>query len=193
MAKRILNWSKSTKIFVKIILMLICCVGLSTASLLLQNSVIREFSFASGADITADVAANFVFFTLLQWFAGFLVLMLIINLIFFIIDEYRNDFVKWRRSLQVILNVCVILTGLIAGYVLLNNYFPNLYWWQYLLLRPSFIKELTWVPYLVFAGCCIFQFFWDVWLFGPENRSPLIAKMLHRSALKQELKKGSRA
>lgn len=193
MAKGVLNWSRGVKISVKIILMLICCIGLSAAPLLLQNSVQYQFALTGGAHITAEDAANFVFFTLLRWFAGFLVLMLLINLFFFIVDECRNDLVKWRRQLQVVLNICIILGGLYAGFVVLNRYFPSLPWWGDLLLSPSFVKQLNLVPYLVFAGCSIFQFLWDVYLFGPENRSPWIAKWLHRSALKQELKKGNRS
>ena len=123
MAKGVLNWSKGVKISVKIILMLICCIGLAAAPLLLQNSVISEFALKSGADITIKNAADKVFFTLLRWFAGFLVLMLIINLLFFIVDECRNDLVKWRRRLQVLLNVlrhsCRIINRIYAAKSLL--------------------------------------------------------------------------
>jgi len=156
---------------------------------LIENSVVRAVSANSEPVITEAAAMDFLLYKILQRFAGFLVLMLIINLIFFIIDECRNDLVKWRRRLQVVLNICFILVGLITGFIVFRSYLKNLYWWQYLLLSPSFEKALTWVSCLVFTGCSIFQFFWDVWLFGPENRAPLIAKMLHRLALKQELMK----
>lgn len=191
MAKRILNWSKGGKIFAKILLMLIFCAVLSFVPFLVEDAVDREFVFPAGID-DGGVFSNIFFHTMLFWFAGFLVLMLLINLVFFIIDEYRNDLVKWRRRFQVVLNICVILGGLITGYMLLS-FFTNQTWWVENLSDNTFLKKLTekWA-YLAFGLCSAFQFFWDVWLFGPENRSPMIAKWLHRSALKQELKKGNR-
>lgn len=187
MAKRILNWSKSGKIFAKIVLMLICCVGLAVVPFLLENSVIKAVSANSEPVITETSSATFLFCKALQPFTGFLVLMLIINLVFFTVDEFRNDLVKWRRRLQVALNICVMLTGLLFGIIVLKSYLEKLYWWQYLLLSSSHERALAWALYLTFAGCSILQLFLDVWLFGPENRSPLIAKWLHRLALKQEL------
>jgi len=193
MAKRILNWSKSAKIFAKIVLMMICCAGLVVVPFLIENLVVRAASANSKPVITEAAAASFLFCKTLQQFAGFLVLMLIINLVFFTADECRNDLVKWRRRLQVVLNICVVLTGLLFGIIVFKIYFEELYWWQYLLLSPSHEKALAWALYLAFVGCSILQLFWDVWLFGPENRSPLIAKWLHRLALKQELVKDSRS
>lgn len=190
MAKRILNWSKGGKIFTKILLMLICCAGLSIVPLLEQNFVNSVFVFPAGMD--GDALFKLFFQAMFSWFAGFLVLMLLVNLSFFIADECCNDRVKWRRRLQVVFNIFIILGGLITGFILVSL-FKEQSWWNYIADNTS-LKGLTekWM-YLAFALCSGFQFFWDVWLFGPENRSPLIAKWLHRSALRQELKKGNKS
>lgn len=188
MAKRILNWSKSGKIFAKIVLMLICCAGLVAMPFMIENSVIRATSVNLESVITRADVMSFLLCKTLQRFMAFLVLMSIINLIFFIVDECCNDLVKWRRKLQVSLNICVMLIGLIIVSLVFQSNFENEYWWQYLLLSSSLTRALTWVPHLIFATFSIVQLLWDVWLFGPESRSPLIAKWLHRLALKQELK-----
>jgi hypothetical protein len=193
MAKSILNWPKGVKVFVKVILMVFCLLALSALPLVIQDSVTRSISLNSEASVSASEVANTFFYTMFFWFAGFLVLMFLVNLIFFLVDESKNDLVRWRRSLQVFLNICIIISGVIAGFVLLQSYFPAQQWWDYLLLRSSFTRNLNRVPYIAFIVCSIFQFFWDVWLFGPENRSPIIAKLLQRSARKQALKKENRA
>lgn len=193
MAKSILNWPKGVKVFVKLLLMVICFLALSALPLVIQDSVTRSISLASGADISASEVTNTFFYTMFIWFAGFLALMLLVNLLFFFIDESKNDLVKWRRNLQVFLNIFIIIGGVVAGFVLLQSFFPSQFWWEYLLMRSSFSRNLNRVPYIAFITCSIFQLFWDVWLFGPENRSPIIAKLLQRSARKQAARKENRA
>lgn len=193
MAKSILNWPKGVKVFVKFLLMVICFLALSALPLVIQDSITKSISLAAGADISASEVANTFFYTMFIWFAGFLALMLLVNLLFFFIDESKNDLVKWRRSLQVFLNICIIIGGVVAGFVLLQSYFPSQFWWEYLLMRSSFLRDLNRVPYIAFIACSVFQLFWDVWLFGPENRSPIIARLLQKSARKQAERKGNRA
>lgn len=189
MARNILNWPRGLKIFFKVLLMLIFCAGLCAVPILVQNSLLNAISFSSGASISAKDAAGIFFAVLYIWFAGFLVLMLLINLVFLFVDEWRNDMVKWRRGLQVLLNVAVILAGLIAWFFVYHRYYPGLSWWSLLLLRASFAKRMNWLPYAAFAACAAMQMIWDIWFFGPSGRTPWIARMLHSSARKQALKK----
>jgi len=193
MAKSILNWPKGVKVFVKFLLMVICFLALSALPLVIQDSVTRSISLKAGAEISAAEVTNTFFYTMYIWFTGFLALMLLVNLLFFFVDESKNDLVKWRRSLQVFLNFCIIIGGVVSGFVLLQSYFPAQFWWEYLLMRSSFSRDLNSVPYTAFLACSVFQMFWDVWLFGPENRSPIIAKLLQRSARKQAERKEIRA
>lgn len=184
MASKILNWPRGIKIFVKALLMLICCAGLCAVPFLLQKSVLRAFVLSAGASVAADTVANVFFSTMFLWFAAFLAGMLLINLVFFIIDECKNDTVTWRRSLQVILNIMLIVGGVCTGFFFLMRHFPAQAWWSYVLFSMSFLKKLLWLPYLLFAICAAFQMIWDIWLFGPQNRNPWIARMLKRAALK---------
>lgn len=193
MAKSILNWPKGVKVLVKFLLMVICFLALSALPLAIQDSVTRSISLAAGAEITASEVTNSFFYTMFFWFAGFLALMFLVNLLFFFIDESKNDLVKWRRNLQIFLNIIIIIGGVVSGFVLLQSYFPSQFWWEDLLMRSSFSKNLNRVPYIAFIACSVFQFFWDVWLFGPENRSPILAKILQRSARKQAMRKENRA
>ena len=193
MAKSILNWPKGVKVFVKFLLMAICFLALSALPLATQDSVTRSISLAAGAEISATEVTNTFFYTMFFWFAGFLALMFLVNLLFFFIDESKNDLVKWRRNLQIFLNIVIIIGGVVAGFILLQGYFPSQFWWEYLLMRSSFSRNLNRVPYIAFIACSVFQFFWDVWLFGPENRYPIVAKLLQRSARKQAVRKENRS
>lgn len=184
MASNILNWPRGVKISVKVLLMFICCAGLCVVPFLVQKTVLRAFVLSAGATVAADTVANVFFSTMFLWFSAFLVAMLLVNLIFFLIDECKNDTVTWRRTLQVVLNIMIIVGGICTGFFFLMRHFPAQDWWPYVLFSMSFLKKLLWFPYLIFIICTVFQMILDIWLFGPQNRNPWIARILKRAALK---------
>jgi len=168
MSKRV-KWLRITR---QVALMVFFCVLLCLVPLLLKDSIMDAFlSVGANASITAEGAGGTFFQLAYLLFAGLLGGMLIMNLVFFSIDESLNDTVRPRRVIQIILNCVFILCGTGVFLYLVRVYFPAQYWWESILFSRIAARRLTWLPALVFAGCSTLQMFWDVWWFGALNRT----------------------
>lgn len=185
-AKWVLNWPRSLRIAVKILLMILCCTLLCAVPFFARDALVNSISIRAGAlaGMGAATVANEIFFGLHRLFAAFLVTMLVINLLFFIIDECLNDTVAWRRKLQIILNILLALAGAVALWIFSAKTLPDMVWWDDILLSAALLTKMLWVPQLTFLLCAAIQMIVDIWLFGPQNRDPWILRSLRRSVWK---------
>lgn len=158
---------------VKVVLMVILFALLLYIPLSMREKVLDEFSVISSSAVDTNINGGNIFFnTIFQIFAGLLAAMLLINIIFFSVDERLNDSTLPRRVLQIILNVLIIVGGGLILWYQSAVRFPSLSWWQSILLSTRFEQRLAMLPAMIFLLCSTIQMIWDMWLFGPQNRAP---------------------
>jgi len=171
--KGILGWPKWGRVTMQVSLMCIFCLLLLFAPQLFRETVMNAFrAVAADASVTAESAGGVFFQTVYLWFAGLLGGMLIINLVFFSFDESLSDTVLWRRAVQILTNIVLVIGGAVLIWYTTAVYFPAISWWESILLSSVAARRLAWLPAAVYAGGAVLQMIWDVWLFAALNRSP---------------------
>lgn len=183
--KGMLGWPKGLKIAAKLFAMvagyaLLCCIPL-----FMKESILNAFrDTAASAPTSIRYAGDSFFNSLFLWFAVILGAMLLINVVFFIIDESLNDTVRYRRVMQIMLNVLVIVFGVACMLYLSLMDFPSNGDWSYILFSAAATFALSWGPAAIFLFCGVAEFIWDVWFFCGSNRAPWSHRILMSKAMK---------
>lgn len=181
--KGLLGLPKGLSIAFKVFMILLGFLVLCCVPLLGKDSITDAFQ-AYGADApnSAQYAGADTFQTLFVGFVVVLGVMLIVNIIFFIIDETLNDTVAIRRNIQIALNILIIICGVVVMLYLAQIVMPGSDWWSSILLTTQFQRAFAWGPAAVFAVCGLIQMVWDVYIFCGQNRVPVYHKRLAKKA-----------
>lgn len=183
---------KGARILAKILLLTVFYLAILCAPLLAKDAVTSAFS-GFDANTPFDVASvpSTVFNLLFIGFAALIGGLYLVNLIFRLFDEIRCDTVIGRRSIQILLNVFVILGGVL--YLLYLNYFQiqSLDWWGYSNMAASGSGNLLlWGWAALYLACSIVLYILDLRLFAAENRNPWYRKK-HKQDAKNNQSEGN--
>ncbi len=181
----------SALILVKILLLAVFYLAIICAPLLAKDAVTSAYS-GFDANTPFDVAGvpNTVFNLLFIGFAALIGGLFLVNLVFRLIDEISCDTVIGRRTVQVLLNVFIILGGIL--YLLYLNYFQiqSLDWWGYSNMAASGSdNRLLWGWAALYLACSIVLSVLDLRMFAAENRNPWCRKK-HKQDAKNNQSEG---
>mgnify|MGYP001032057566 CR=1 FL=1 len=178
-SKGTIRFLAGSRVFVKILLLLILYLAMLCVPLLAKGMVttaIGRFDENSPYDVT--MAPNIIYNLLFNGFMLFIGALFVVNLFFRLIDERLNDTVPGRRVLQVTLNILLILGGGI--YLLYITYMkiPSYGWWadSDLFKANDLGNALYWGGALLYVVCATILSVLDLKIFAPENRKPVYRK-----------------
>ena len=166
-------------ILVKILLLTVFYLAILCAPLLAKDAVTSAYS-GFDANTPFDVAGvpNTVFNLLFSRFAILIGVLFLVNLVFRLFDEIKCDTVIGRRTVQVLLNVFIILGGIL--YLLFLNYFQiqSFEWWGYsnMATGSNAGNPLLWGGAALYLVCSIVLSILDLRMFAAENRNPWYRK-----------------
>lgn len=163
----------------KILLLLILYLLVLGVPLLAKDMVTTAFTgFDANTPFDATYVPNYVYSLLFSGFAIFIGALFVVNMVFRLIDERMNDTVVWRRVVQVMLNILILIGGALYLLYLTYGQIPLSDWWSYsdFAAGSDTGNILYWGGAALYLVCAAILSFFDLRVFAAESRSPLYRK-----------------